>query len=452
VSYLVFARKYRPQAFEDVLGQEHVATTLRNAMAAGRLAHAYLFCGPRGVGKTTMARILAKAVNCMKSPGPAPCGACEACVAIAAGGDIDVMELDAASNRKIENIEPLVDSARYLPQRSPKKIYIVDEAHMLSPTAWNALLKTLEEPPPHVMFVFATTDPQKVIETVRSRCQRFDFRRITPADIERKLRRIAAEEGARVDDAVFGEIASRATGGLRDAETLLDQMLSSAPEDRPLAVSDLMAIVGGIPRAARAQILDAARAGSLGDVLGGAGALIDDGADPQELLKDLYGDLHARAVAAALAKEDGVEWCLAAAEIVARHLALARDSRAARATLDLALLSIAKLGEVEDLERLVARVEGLAGAGPAIPAAVAPAPAPVAAPPPRAAPAKLALPPPGPPRPRTPQGAAPPVSGAPSSAEMARIRALPRVKEVLSTFEGEIEHVRRSDEHGQELR
>ncbi len=451
MSYLVFARKYRPQSFEDVLGQEHVATTLKNAMAAGRLAHAYLFCGPRGVGKTTMARILAKAVNCMRSPGPAPCGACEACVAIAAGGDIDVMELDAASNRKIENIEPLVDSARYLPQRSPKKIYIVDEAHMLSSTAWNALLKTLEEPPPHVMFVFATTDPQKVIETVRSRCQRFDFRRITPADIERKLRRIAAEEGARVEDEVFGEIASRATGGLRDAETLLDQMLSSAPQERPLAVADLMAIVGGIPRAARARILDAARAGSLGDVLGGAGALVDAGADPQELLKDLYGDLHARAVAAALAGEDGVEWCLAAAEIVARHQALARDSRAARATLDLALLSLAKLGDVEDLERLVARVEGLPVGPPAV-VAPAQAPAPAAAPPPKPAPAKLALPPPGPPRLRAPPGGTPPVSGAPSSAEIARIRAHPRVKEVLSTFEGEIEHVRRSDEHGQELR
>jgi len=446
VSYLVFARKYRPQSFEDVLGQEHVARTLKNAMAAGRLAHAYLFCGPRGVGKTTMARILAKAVNCMRSPGASPCGACEACIHIAQGGDVDVLELDAASNRGVGDIEPLVDSARYLPQRSPKKIYIVDEAHMLSNTAWNALLKTLEEPPPHVMFIFATTEPQKVIETVRSRCQRFDFRRITPADIERKLRRIVAEEGVRVDDAVFPEIAARATGGLRDAETLLDQALSSAPEDRPLSVTDLMAILGGIPRAARAQILDAARLGSLADLLGGAGALIDAGADPQELLKDLYGDLHRRAVEAALGGADGVEWALAAAEIVARHVALARDSRAARATLDLALLAIAKLGDVEDLEKLVARLESPAGVAPA----PQPQPPAAAAAPPR--PSKLALPPPGPPKNRTLGVSAPPVGGSPHSAEIARMRAHPRVKEVLSAFEGEIEQVRRNDEHGQELR
>jgi DNA polymerase-3 subunit gamma/tau len=231
VSYLVFARKYRPQTFREVIGQDHVTGTLRKALEVGRLAHAYLFCGPRGVGKTTMARILAKAVNCMERPGVDPCGACEACRGIANGGDVDVLEIDAASNRKVEDVEPLVDATRYIPQRSPKKVFIVDEVHMLSRHAWNALLKTLEEPPDHVLFIFATTEPHKMPATARSRCQRFDFRRITPKDIETKLRRIAEAEGLAsvADDSVFLEIAARATGGLRDAETLLDQLIAAAP-------------------------------------------------------------------------------------------------------------------------------------------------------------------------------------------------------------------------------
>ena len=239
MSYIVLARKWRPQGFDDLTGQDTVVKTLKNALAQDRLAHAYLFCGPRGVGKTTMARLLAKAVNCLVSPGTHPCGTCEACTSIASGQDVDVLELDAASRRKVEDIEPLIDSSRYLPQRSPRKVFIVDEAHMLSKTAWNALLKTLEEPPPHVLFIFATTEPSKVIETVRSRCQRFDFKRITEIDIAGKLRRIADAEGAQVEEEVFAEIASRATGGMRDAETLLDQSLSAAPEDRALAADDL---------------------------------------------------------------------------------------------------------------------------------------------------------------------------------------------------------------------
>jgi DNA polymerase-3 subunit gamma/tau len=436
VSYVVFARKYRPQAFSEVVGQEHVARTLVNAIEGGRLAHAYLFCGPRGVGKTTMARLLARAVNCLESPGPQPCGRCDACRAIGAGNDVDVLEIDAASNRGVDDVEPLVDAARYLPQRSRRKVFIVDEAHMLSTTAWNSLLKTLEEPPPHVLFVFATTEPQRVIETVRSRCQRFDFRRITPRDIASKLRRIADAEGARVEEAALTEIAERATGGLRDAEMLLDQALGAAPPDRPLAVDDLVAVLGAIPRAARAAILAAAHRGAMAEALAEAARVVDAGGDPSELLRDLYADLHDVAVARARgeAGEPGVEWCLAAAELVARHQRLARESRSARAALDLALLALARLGDVADLEQLVQRLEALerGGAGPRAepePRRAAPPPAPAAPRPPARADER-------------PRFGAEPLSGA----ELSRIRSHPRVREVLATFGGHIENVRRKED------
>jgi len=541
VSYVVFARKYRPMTFDEVVGQEHVGQTLKNAIAQDRLAHAYLFSGPRGVGKTTMARILAKAVNCLVSPGDHPCGQCEACTSIAAGQDIDVLELDAASRRKVEDIEPLIDSSRYLPQRSPRKIFIVDEAHMLSKTAWNALLKTLEEPPAHVMFIFATTEPSKVIETVRSRCQRFDFKRITEKDIVGKLRRIADAEGATVDDEVYSEIATRATGGMRDAETLLDQALGAAPTDRALGTEDLVAILGGTPRAERAQILSGAHAGRMKDILASAAALVDAGADPVELLQDLFDDVHATAVAKASGASPraglealDVEWCLAAADLLSRHRRMARESRAARASLDLGLLAVARLGDVRDLEELVERLERIATDAPSIAGARAPsiadvrapsiadarapsiadarapkpahgaahgaahgtrapteAPKPVRpAPPPRdptlaatvpkpQAP-RLTLPtkptaPPPPPAPKieppAQNSAAAPATGggdtgsgdtgsgntepsrpaaAPTQAfsaeEMGRVRAHPRVREVLDTFRGRIEQVRRTDE------
>jgi DNA polymerase-3 subunit gamma/tau len=440
VSYLVFARKYRPKTFEEVVGQEHVARTLTNALKTGRLAHAYLFSGPRGVGKTTMARILARVINC-------PDDDAEMAEAIYNGNDVDVIEIDAASNRKVEDVEPLVDSTRYLPQRAPRKIFIVDEAHMLSKHAWNALLKTLEEPPPHVLFIFATTEPHKVIETVRSRCQRFDFKRISPADIAGKLRRIAESEGARVSDGVFEEIARRATGGLRDAESLFDQALSSAPADRDLEVADLVAILGGIPCDLRTGLLDLAHSGEMAAVLEQGAGIVDAGADPAELLRDLYGDLRDIAIARARGEEGtpGVEWCLAGAQIVARHQRLATDSRATRATMDLALLSLARLGDVKDLEALAERLERLASGAPAPKAAPEPVP--------ERPQLKASSPSKGPKleargeQEQNDPSAAPPTaaSKALSSDELARIRGNPRVREVMDKFGGQIEEVRRTD-------
>jgi len=239
VSYVVLARKWRPQRFEDLVGQDHVAQTLGNAIRAGRVAHAFLFTGVRGVGKTTSARILAKALNCLgdpatttpgSDPGPTvtPCLACAACSEIAAGTDVDVWEIDGASYNGVDEVRKLQDSLPYRPQRDRHKIYVVDEVHMLSQNAWNAFLKTLEEPPPHVKFIFATTEVHKVPVTILSRVQRFDFKLISAQAIAARLRHVLAAEGLEADDAAVSLLAREAAGSMRDAMSLLDQVIAWA--------------------------------------------------------------------------------------------------------------------------------------------------------------------------------------------------------------------------------
>ncbi|MBM3846546.1 MAG: DNA polymerase III subunit gamma/tau, partial [Verrucomicrobia bacterium] len=226
MSYQVIARKYRPQRFADVVGQEHVTQTLSNAIAQGRIAHAYLFCGPRGTGKTTLARIFAKCLNCTGGPKSDFDDADERCREIAEGRSLDVLEIDGASNNGVEQVRELRDTVRFAPASSKFKIYIIDEVHMLSTAAFNALLKTLEEPPAHVKFLFATTDPEKVLPTILSRCQRFDLRRIPTTLIVNHLEHIAKLEGVTLSRQALHAVARGADGGMRDAESSLDQLIS----------------------------------------------------------------------------------------------------------------------------------------------------------------------------------------------------------------------------------
>ena len=242
MNYEVFARKYRPQTFDDLVGQAHVSRTLKNAVAQNRLAHAYLFVGPRGVGKTSTARILAKSLNCIKGPTVTPCGVCDNCREIAGGNSLDVIEIDGASNNSVEDVRQLRENVRYAPAKGRYKIYLIDEVHMLSSAAFNALLKTLEEPPEHVKFIFATTEPQKVLPTILSRCQRFDLHRIPANLISQHLQLIAKKEKIELQPAAAHAIARGAEGGLRDAESMLDQLVAFCGEK--IAESDVLNVFG----------------------------------------------------------------------------------------------------------------------------------------------------------------------------------------------------------------
>jgi DNA polymerase III subunit gamma/tau len=247
MSYQVTARKWRPQTFAELVGQEHVARTLQNALRQGRIAHAYLFTGTRGVGKTTTARILAKALNCAQGAVPEPCNQCVLCQEITLGNSLDVLEIDGASNRGIDEIRDLREKIRYAPTRSRYKVYIIDEVHMLTEHAFNALLKTLEEPPPDVVFIFAPTEPQKVPMTILSRCQRFDFRKVASTEIASCLEKIAGQERIHITGDALYRIARRAEGSLRDAQTLFDQVVAfCGPEVQAEEVSQLLGAAGEV--------------------------------------------------------------------------------------------------------------------------------------------------------------------------------------------------------------
>lgn len=285
MTYLVLARKFRPQNFDDVVGQEHITDILKKAVKAGRVAHAYLFSGPRGIGKTSCARILAKTLNCEKAPASKPCDKCSACTEISKGNSFDVLEIDGASNRGIDEIRALRENVKFAPSYGKYKIYIIDEVHMLTTEAFNALLKTLEEPPPHVKFIFATTAPNKVPATIISRCQRFDFKRITAKTIVSALEEISKKEKFKIcEDAMFA-IAKASGGSLRDALSILDQI--SAISDKDVKVSDVYSMLGLVETELLFEISDALSRKDCVAALKSLENIIDKGKDIRQLVRDL---------------------------------------------------------------------------------------------------------------------------------------------------------------------
>ena len=308
MSYQVLARKYRPQKFSDVIGQEHVTRTLQNAIAQERIAHGYIFSGHRGIGKTTVARILAMSLNCRSSsdnkPVAEPCGACDSCIEIRAGNAVDVIEIDAATNRGIDEIRELREGARYRPARDRFKIYILDEAHQITDAAFNALLKTLEEPPSHVIFMMATTQPEDIPQTIRSRCQHFSFRAVKFEDIMGQLRDIVTKEKIPADDDALALLAEAGDGSLRDALSILDQAIASTSDH--LTLDSVRSLIGAAPAAALERVMQSVAENSSEKILVLVDELIGEGHSPAHFARQLVRFLRNVTVAKIAGKDSGL--------------------------------------------------------------------------------------------------------------------------------------------------
>ena len=365
--YVVVARRYRPQSFSELIGQDHVAAALGAAIRSNRVGHAYLFTGARGVGKTSTARIFAKALNCVEGPTDTPCNVCDVCRSIAEGGDVDVLEIDGASNRGIDEIRQLRGNVAVRPSRGRFKVYIIDEVHMLTKEAFNALLKTLEEPPGHVKFLFCTTDPEKIPITVLSRCQRFDLPPVETQAILQRLGEIASSEGVRAEPEALLLLARRANGSMRDSQSLLEQLLSFCGET--ITAQDVHAMLGSCGAEQLAALLEAIADRNAGAALHEVDRAVARGVDPGQLaeqLAGLYRDLlavHAGCSADLLlhslaedmerlqemAERLGMSALLASLQILDESLARMRQSPLARTLMDVAVVRLCRMQELNDL-------------------------------------------------------------------------------------------------------
>lgn len=394
MAYVALYRKWRPQGFDSLVGQEAVRTALTNALETGRIAHAYLFAGPRGTGKTSTAKILAKAVNCEHGPTPNPCNKCQNCVRINDGTSMDVFEIDAASNRGIDEIRDLREKVAFAPVNGRYKVYIIDEVHMLTTEAFNALLKTLEEPPPHVIFILATTEPHKIPATIHSRCQRFDFKRVTDSDIVKRLREVADGSGIAADDDALQLIAVQADGGMRDALSLLDQCGVMAERVSAETVRSVLGIVG---REALRELVKAVGEGNVPKSLELLEALIAGGKDVKQIITELaeylravllykaspdYREIYLTDTKEAIAAMEGLfstDRLMAAQERLHQCMLELRQSVRGRIAAEMCLFALCRV-EGSTLAALTARVEKLeamlAGKMPLAPQAVHSAPAP----------------------------------------------------------------------------
>lgn len=392
MAYVALYRKWRPQGFDSLVGQEAVRTALTNALETGRIAHAYLFAGPRGTGKTSTAKILAKAVNCEHGPTPNPCNKCQNCVRINDGTSMDVFEIDAASNRGIDEIRDLREKVAFAPVNGRYKVYIIDEVHMLTTEAFNALLKTLEEPPPHVIFILATTEPHKIPATIHSRCQRFDFKRVTDSDIVKRLREVADGSGIAADDDALQLIAVQADGGMRDALSLLDQCGVMAERVSAETVRSVLGIVG---REALRELVKAVGEGNVPKSLELLETLLAGGKDVKQIITELaeylravllykaspdYREIYLTDTKEAIAAMEGLfstDRLMAAQERLHQCMLELRQSVRGRIAAEMCLFDLCRV-EGSTLAALTARVEKLeamlAGRIPAIQQTVSAAP------------------------------------------------------------------------------
>jgi DNA polymerase-3 subunit gamma/tau len=379
--YVVVARRYRPQDFAQLVGQGQVAQALANAISTNRVGHAYLFAGARGVGKTSTARIFAKALNCVRGPTTTPCGQCDICQGIASGGDVDVIEIDGASNRGIDEIRQLRSNVGVRPSRARFKIYIIDEVHMLTNQAFNALLKTLEEPPEHVKFIFCTTEADKIPITVLSRCQRFDFAPIESRSIVQRLAQICADEGIAAEPEALQIIARRASGSMRDSQSLLEQLLSFG--GKQISVNDVHALLGTAHSARLAALAGCIAARDAAAALAELNAAVSEGVDVGAIAEQLLGyfrDAMAALVGCGpelmlhtegaeheelrrLAEQFGLETMLAITQILDQTVVRLRQSTHGRTLVEVALVRLCKLESLDELPQLIGQLrEGGAGA------------------------------------------------------------------------------------------